>query len=115
MPEVELSAIQAAVVAENTDCISGLFHNGATIAKAVSFAVKQSLTKLLQSLLDLGQDPDDMVDNEDCVTSLLWAAAKGYHECVQAFLWGRNQSFMDQNFPMVIGHISILGSQREDS
>ena len=80
---VELSAIQAAVLAENTDCISVLFHNGATIAKAVSFAGKQNKTKSLQLLLDIGQDPDDMVDEEDCVTSLMWAAAQGHHECVQ--------------------------------
>ena len=59
---VELSAIQAAVLAENTDCISVLFHNGATIVRGVSFAAKQNKTKSLQLLLDLGQDPDDMVD-----------------------------------------------------
>ena len=62
--------------------ISVSFHNGAT-TKAVSFPVKQNKTKSLQLLLDLGQDPDDMVDEEDCVTSLMWAAAQGHHECVQ--------------------------------
>ena len=82
MPRVKLSAIQVAVLAENTDCISVSFHNGTTIAKAVSFAAKQNKTKSLQLLLDIGQDPDDMVDEEDCATSLMWAVAQGHHECV---------------------------------
>ena len=42
-----------------------------------------SKAKSLQLLLDIGQDPDDMVDEEDCVISLMWAAAQGHHECVQ--------------------------------
>ena len=81
MPGVKLFAIQAAMVAKNTDCISVLFHNGATIAKAASFAVKQKPKSL--SIITGSTARSRWHGGGRKLTSLMCSAARGHDECVQ--------------------------------